>query len=135
MGQKMNFIETSIEKTQAGYERTLSRYQAQNCNGCPARGACHKSKDNRIIEVSHRLNELKALAKERLLSEKGKAHRSKRPVDVEAVFGILKQNKGFRRFSLRGIEKVNIEFGLLAIAHNLKKLSNKLVSCGFFQQF
>jgi transposase len=131
MGQKMNFIETSIEKTQAGYERTLSRYQAQNCNGCPIRGACHKSKDNRIIEVSHRLNELKALARERLLSEKGKAHRSKRPVDVEPVFGILKQNKGFRRFSLRGIDKVNIEFGLLAIAHNLKKLSNKLVSCGF----
>jgi hypothetical protein len=95
------------------------------------RGACHKSKDNRIIEVSHRLNELKALARERLLSEKGKAHRSKRPVDVEPVFGILKQNKGFRRFSLRGMEKVNIEFGLLAIAHNLKKLSKKIVSCSF----
>jgi transposase len=129
MGQTMNFIGTSVEKTQAGYERTLSRYQAQNCNGCPIRGACHKGKDNRIIEVSHRLNELKALARERLLSEKGKAHRSKRPVDVEPVFGILKQNKGFRRFSLRGIDKVNIEFGLLAIAHNLKKLSNKLVFC------
>lgn len=70
----MNFIETSIEKTAAGYERTLSRYQAQNCNGCAVRVACHKSKDNRIIEVSHRLNELKALARERLLSEKGKAH-------------------------------------------------------------
>lgn len=135
MGQKMDFIETSIEKTEAGYERTLSRYQAQNCHGCPIRGTCHKSNTNRTIEVSHRLNELKALARERLLSEKGKAHRSKRPVDVEPVFGILKQNKGFRRFSLRGIDKVNIEFGLLAIAHNLKKLATKLVFPNFLNSF
>jgi transposase len=135
MGQKMDFIETSIEKTEAGYERTLSRYQAQNCHGCPIRGACHKSNTNRTIEVSHRLNELKALARERLLSEKGRAHRSKRPVDVEPVFGILKQNKGFRRFSLRGIDKVNIEFGLLAIGHNLKKLATKLVFPNFLNSF
>jgi hypothetical protein len=70
-----------------------------------------------------------------LLSKKDKVHRSKRPVDVEPVFGILKQNKSFRRFSQRGIEKVNIEFGLLAIVHNLKKLSKKLVSYSFLNAF
>jgi hypothetical protein len=73
--------------------------------------------------VSHRLNELRAKARELLLSEKGKAHRSQRPVDVESVFGILKQNKDFRRFMLRGIDKVSVEFGLLALAHNLKKMA------------
>jgi transposase len=123
MGQKMRFIGSNIEKTDAGYERTLSKYQAQNCQGCPIRGVCHKSQYNRTIETSHRLNELKNLARERLLSEKGLKHRSKRPVDVEPVFGILKQNKGFRQFMLRGIDKVSIEFGLLAIAHNIKKAS------------
>jgi transposase len=123
MGQKMRFIGNYIEKTEAGYERTLSKYQAQNCQGCPIRGVCHKSQYNRTIETSHRLNELKNLARERLLSEKGLKHRSKRPVDVEPVFGILKQNKGFRQFMLRGIDKINIEFGLLAIAHNIKKAS------------
>jgi transposase len=123
MGQKMRFIGNYIEKTEAGYERTLSKYQAQNCQGCPIRGVCHKSQYNRTIETSHRLNELKTLARERLLSEKGLEHRSKRPVDVEPVFGILKHNKKFRQFMLRGIDKVNIEFGLLAIAHNIKKAS------------
>lgn len=123
MGQKMKFIGNHIEKTEAGYERTISKYQAQNCQGCPIRGVCHKSQYNRTIETSHRLNELKNLARERLLSEKGLKHRSKRPVDVEPVFGILKHNKGFRQFRLRGIDKVNIEFGLLAIAHNIKKAS------------
>lgn len=123
MGQMMLFIGTKTETTEAGYQRTLSRYQAINCEGCPIRGRCHKAKGNRIIEVSHRLSELKAKARERLLSEKGLDHRKKRPVDVEPVFGAIKHNKGFRRFSLRGIENVSIEFGLLSIAHNLKKMA------------
>ena len=36
---------------------------------------------------------------------------------------MIKVNSGFKRFSLRGIDKVNIEFGLAAIAHNLKKIA------------
>jgi hypothetical protein len=42
-------------------------------------------------------------------------------VDTEPVFANIKQNKGFRRFMLRGKNKVEIEWGLIAIAHNLKK--------------
>jgi len=121
MGQKMTFIETKTGTTEAGYQKKLSCYQAQNCQGCPLRGTCYKSENNRVIEVSHRLNELKTKARERLESEQGEKHRKKRPVDVEPVFGNIKQNKGFRRFYLRGLDKVTIEFGILAIAHNLKK--------------
>jgi hypothetical protein len=43
-------------------------------------------------------------------------------VEVESIFGQIKHNKGFRLFLLRGLEKVEIEFGLIAIAHNLQKL-------------
>lgn len=125
MGQTMTFIGIKVEATEAGYQRTLSRYQAQNCKGCPIRGKCHKAKGNRVIELSHRLNELRSKAKERLLSEIGIAHRKQRPVDVEPVFGMLKHNRGYRKFLLRGIDKVSIEFGLLALAHNLKKMSSK----------
>jgi len=57
------------------------------------------------------------------LRELGKAHRSKRPCDVEAVFGNIKQNKKFTRFMLRGMEKVSIEAGLIALAHNLAKMA------------
>jgi transposase len=135
MGQRMNFKGDKIESSEAGYDKTLSSYQAQNCNGCPIRGQCHKGKDNRIIAVSHRLHELKAMARERLLSERGKIHRSKRPIDVEPVFGILKQNKGFRRFLLKGLDKVSIEFGLLALAHNLKKLAKMTGFEPFFNLF
>ena len=123
MGQKMTFLETTQKNSLGGYERTVSRYQAQNCNGCPLRGPCHHAIEDRIIDVSHRLNELKAKARDRLLSAKGLAHRSQRPIDVEPVFGIIKHNKGFRRFWLRGIDKVAIEFGLMALAHNIKKMA------------
>jgi len=49
--------------------------------------------------------------------------RSRRSVDVEAVFGLLKGNKKFRRFHLRGLKKVEVEWGLLSIAHNLGKVA------------
>ena len=95
--------------------------RALPAEGCPLRGVCHKAKGSRIIEVNHNLNKHKQKAREKLISEEGIAHRKQRATDVEAVFGNIKQNKGFRRFMLRGKEKVTTEFGWIAIAHNLKK--------------
>lgn len=40
---------------------------------------------------------------------------------METVFGNIKRNKNFKRFYLRGLEKVKTEFGLIAISHNLAK--------------
>ncbi|MFG3594622.1 IS1182 family transposase [Bradyrhizobium sp. RDI18] len=42
---------------------------------------------------------------------------------VEAVFGQIKQARGFRQFLLRGIEKVSAEWALICTAHNLVKLA------------
>ena len=50
--------------------------------------------DRRTIEVNHRNNELKAQARERLMSEEGLYHRSMRPVEPEAVFGQIKYDGG-----------------------------------------
>ncbi len=121
MGQKMHNIGTLQKTNESGYEQSITRYQAENCIGCPLLGACHKAKGNRIIDVNKRLRKLKQKARENLLSEEGIKKRKQRSVDVEPVFGNIKQNKGFRRFMLRGSKKVTTEFGLLAIAHNLKK--------------
>ena len=124
MGQAMTFVRESIQVTDNGYKQQKRHYQAQNCNGCPMRGVCHKSKSNRIIEVNPKLMRYKSIIRERLNSERGKEYRSQRPVDVEAVFGIIKSNHNFRRFMLRGTEKVEIEAGLLSLAHNFRKLVN-----------
>ena len=68
MGQEMNCIGGYKKKTSTGFEQTLTKYQAQNCEGCPLRSGCHKSKTNRIIEVNHQLNKYKQEAKEKLVS-------------------------------------------------------------------
>jgi transposase len=56
-----------------------------------------------------------------LTTERGIRLRKQRAHDVETVFAQIKNNKGFRRFTLRGTQKVQIETGLIAVAHNLKK--------------
>lgn len=125
MGQHMQNIGTCKEKNRSGYEQAITKYRAQNCDGCPLRGMCHKQKGNRIVEINHNLRKLKAQAAQRLRSEEGIRKRKKRCHDVEPVFANWKQNKNFRRFRLRGKDKVTIEIGLIALAHNLQKLTGK----------
>ena len=104
-------------------------YQAKKCDNCPLRGQCHQSKVDRRIEVNHRLNELKQKARTLLTSEKGLKHRSKRPIEAEAVFGQLKSNNKFNRFTFKGLEKVELEFLLMALGHNFRKMATKLTNC------
>ena len=82
-----------------------------------------QAQGNRQIQVSFRLWKMRAHARELLLSEHGTVLRKQRSTDVETVFGRIKQDWGFRRFLLRGLEKVKTEWGLLCIAHNLAKLA------------
>jgi len=124
MGQPMTFVREKTSKSEIGYQQTIRQYQAQNCKGCPMRGPCHKAKENRIIEVNPQLIRYKKIIRERLNSERGKQYRSQRPIEPEAVFGNIKNNHNYRRFLLRGIAKVEIEAGLLALAHNLAKMAN-----------
>jgi transposase len=121
IGQQMNYIGNKTKKSSTGFEQTVKQYQAQNCGNCPMNGACHKTKGNRIIQVNEQLNLQKKRAYELLNSEEGIRRRKKRCYDVEPVFANIKQNHGFRRFMLRGKEKVEIEWGLLAIAQNIRK--------------
>lgn len=73
-----------------------------------------KITDPNIVKLYTEVNNL-------LNTERGIKLRKQRSHDVETVFAQIKNNKGFRKYSLRGIQKVEIETGLLAIAHNLKK--------------
>jgi len=60
----------------------------------------------------------------RLETKEGKDRYGLRKQTVEPVFGIIKEPLGFRRFLLRGLEKVNIEWTLVTTAYNLKRLFN-----------
>ena len=125
MGQHMELAYTTKAVNDNGYESEISVYRAKNCQGCPLRNKCHKGKGNREIRVNHKLRRYKQLAREKLTSPKGLEHRSKRPVEVEAVFGQIKWNKGYKRFRHKGLENIVMDFGILAIAFNIGKMISK----------
>ncbi|MCH5221814.1 MAG: transposase [Muribaculaceae bacterium] len=135
MGQKMRFIRQEKRYTASGYGQTVSIYRATRCEGCPLRGGYHKSKRNRPIEVNHTLDDYKARARELLTSEQGLVHRSNRPIEPEAVFGQIKENGKFRRLRLKGMTGAKIEFGLKAIAHNLRKRALAVAKGSFLRHF
>ncbi len=58
----------------------------------------------------------------RLKTAAGKTLYKQRQQTVEPVFGILKSVLGFRQFGLRGREKVALEWTLVCLAYNLKRL-------------
>ena len=51
--------------------------------------------------------------------------RGKRAEYSEGIFGQIKWNMGFKRFLLRGLEKVDLEWGLLCFALNIKRMNKK----------
>ncbi len=58
----------------------------------------------------------------RLKTAAGKTLYKLRKQTVEPVFGIIKEVLGFRRFSLRGHAKVSLEWTLVCVSYNLKRL-------------
>jgi transposase len=60
--------------------------------------------------------------RERLAGEEGRAVYAKRKATVEPVFGQIKEGRGFRRFSFRGLGPVEAEWQLVCLTHNLLKL-------------
>jgi hypothetical protein len=65
----------------------------------------------------------KQQVREKLRSEEGYALSIRRMIEPESVFGQIKNNRGFRRFLLRGLPKVSLEVGWLSLAHNLLKIA------------
>lgn len=123
MGQTMKKTGARRRKTKSGFIQTSSIYSAHNCQGCPLRGTCFKAKGNRTVERNHALERYKEKARRNLISEIGELKRRQRTADVEPVFAHIKSNRNFKRFTHKGIEKAELEFGLHALAHNLRKKS------------
>lgn len=121
IGEPMEKIGWRIEETRGGYAQVIDKYQAKNCKTCLLKEACHQQQGDRIAEISLNSRRLKQKADKRLKSKRGIQKRKQRCFDVEPVFANIKHNHHFKRFMLRGKEKVAIELGLVALAHNLRK--------------
>ena len=101
---------------------------------CAARGvepfiATERKKawaENDAVTAGPAPAELPAMERMRwsLHTPEGRDVYAKRKSTVEPVFGQIKEARGFRRFLMRGLEKVALEWSLLCTTHNLLKLFN-----------
>jgi transposase len=121
IGEPMKHKGWTIEPTRSGYPQIIDTYQAKKCEGCFLDGSCNQQQGNRIIKTSLNNNLLKQNADKRLKTKRGIEKRKQRCFDTEPVFANIKHNHHFKRFMLRGLHKVAVETGLLALAHNLRK--------------
>lgn len=97
----------SVHREDAHAEREYDYRPAEK------RKAPKEPKDPRLLSM-----------REKLRSPGGKETYARRNSTVETVFGLIKEAMGFRAFSLRGTAKVEGEWKLVCLAHNLRRLFN-----------
>ena len=125
-GRKLKFKRETKKTTENGYVVSTRYYSNDKCGRCPHRDKCHSSKNGyRTVRVNQVLNEYRPKVLEALTSERGALLRMNRSIQVEGVFGVLKEDYGFRRFLTRGKKNVETQFFLLAFALNIQKLCNR----------
>ena len=114
-----------------GYECTRERekvqaysvriYRCSSFENCPVRWQCSSSKRGRTVQI-HPKHDALVRQREKLKDQTMRALLKQRGATVEPVFGWAKEVLGFRRWSVRGLEKVKTQWALQCTAMNLLRL-------------
>lgn len=139
-GKKLIKTGTRKTKSKTGYVSEKTLYACEECTDCSDKSKCIKGNNSKIplserskhFEVSKLFQEKRAEDQIRIMSETGKMLRMNRSIQAEGAFGEVKENMSFRRFLCKGNSNVLAESMLLALAHNVNKLHNKIQTgrCG-----
>jgi hypothetical protein len=113
-----------------GYAGVKFHGAQRDCVPCPLRDRCLKHPQRtpaRQVVFFHGRAKGKpptysALMKRKIDTEQGRYLYARRLGIVEPVFGNICSNRGLRRFSLRGTRKVNNQWLLYGLVHNIGKL-------------
>ena len=133
-GKKLRLEDTKIKKSKTAYESEKSIYICEDCSNCTYKSKCIKGNNSKIpleqrtkkIETSKKFNDQRKKDLERIISDEGCQLRMNRSIQAEGSFAQVKQDMNFRRFMCRGQKNVLAESILLAMAHNINKLHNKI---------
>jgi transposase len=100
------------------------QFEGIGCESCPVRSLCTASRYRQVqfTEADPALTRMRT----KMETPRAKAVMTRRKHTVEPAIGWLKEHLGFRRFKLRGLEKVKGEFALLCSASNLKRVHSAL---------
>jgi hypothetical protein len=104
----------------------------RDCENCPLRAKCLRHPQRTIVRqvaiLLGRHEKAKQKACERMRrkidTERGRQMIARRFATVEPGFGNLRHNKRLNRFTLRGREKVDGQWKLYCLVHNIEKLAN-----------
>ena len=107
------------------YGRQEEIYECEDCSGCPHAEQCKKTDRNRTIHLNQELTSMHREVLENLESVHGALLRMNRSIQAEGTFGILKQDRWYRRIVRRGLDAVRLELYLISVGHNLYKFYNK----------
>jgi len=101
------------------------------CGPCPIRDRCLRHPDRtpvrQVVFFTGRnanADSHTARMKRRIDSDEGRRRYGERFATVEPVFGNIRHNKGLDRFTLRGRRKVDTQWKLYCLVHNIEKLAN-----------
>ena len=106
------------------YGRQEEIYECEDCSGCPYAAKCKHTDKNRTIRLNEELTSMHEEVLKNLESIQGALLRMNRSIQAEGTFGIIKNDRWYKRIVRRGIESVRLEIFLVAIGHNLYKFSN-----------
>lgn len=134
--QKLTVQYEKKRKTATGYTRTTTVYKCVDCSGCPYKRDCIKGNNcktpmeqrTKTLYVSKIMKQKRAEDLERITSPYGIQLRVNRSIQAEGSFASVKQDMEFRRYMYCGKENVTAQSVILAIAHNINKLHNKIQS-------
>lgn len=115
-------------QTKNGYIASSYRAPKRACTGCHLRSKCLRSPkgSTRQVRIFHdqRPGSLTTAMKNKIDTPEGRRTYSKRLGIVEPVFGNIRICKKMDRFTLRGKTKVNIQWMLYCLVHNIEKIIN-----------
>lgn len=115
-------------KSETGFVSNSTIYGCEDCTGCTLRSKCSKAKENKRLEVNRDFVHLRENSLGNITSETGITLRINRSIMSEGAFGIIKEDRAFRRFLLRGKRKILVELILLAFAFDIRKLHARMLS-------
>jgi len=135
-GKRLEVNKVFNRKSKNGYLSEKTQYTCEDCSNCQYKSKCIKGNnfktplEERVknLETSKVFNRCRKGNLERILTQEGRELRMNRSIQVEGSFGVIKQDMGFRRFLCKGKQNVLAESILLAMAHNINKLHNKIQS-------
>ena len=118
----------------AGYENVKTIYICEDCSNCNYKSQCIKGNNSKIplekrtkkFETSKKFNRQRKEDLEIIITDEGILLRMNRSIQAEGSFAQVKHDMNFKRFMCRGQKNVLAESILLAIAHTVNKLYNKI---------